>query len=401
MSSEVLNKEASTKVNSNIKWLSIATFLADIGGGLVNVVLPLFLSSLGLDKVFIGTVEGIADFTAGIVRIFSGWFSDKLRKRKIFVIIGYLLAGIARPLLAFVNSGFMIMFLRFTDRLGAGVRLAPADALIADESHKKSRGKAFGINRAMDAFGAVVGPVLAYEILKSHPGNYKLVFTATAIPMLLTLIVVTFLIKEKKNKVETRIAVPSFKGLTKEFKRFLLIVVLFSLGNSSDAFLILRAQNLGISSAIIPIWWAVFSIVATILSIPSGIISDKIGRKPLIIIGYVIFAVVYLGFGLSHKAGILWILIALYGIYKGLADGAQRALVSELVPSNQRGSAFGVFHTSVSMATLPSSIIAGLLWDRLGASAPFLFGGSLALISSFLMMIIMFTHKNIDNSQFS
>lgn len=389
--SETLESE---KVTSNVKYLSLATFLADIGGGLVNVVLPLFLTSLGLNKTFIGTVEGIADFTAGIVRIFSGWFSDKLRKRKIFVILGYLLAGISRPILAFVNSGFIIMFLRFSDRLGGGIRLAPADALIADESHKKSRGKAFGINRAMDAFGAVIGPVLAYEILKAHPGNYKLVFSATAIPMLLTLIVVTFLLKEKKTKVEPRIAVPSFKGLNSDFKRFLIIVILFSLGNSSDAFLILRAQNLGISPLIIPIWWSIFSIVATILSIPSGIISDKIGRKPLIIIGYVIFAIVYLGFAFSHNASVLWLLIALYGAYKGLADGAQRTLVSDLVPSTQRGTAFGVFHTSVSMATLPSSIIAGVLWDKLGASAPFLFGGILALISGFAMIMMMFLNKN-------
>lgn len=181
MDKEKFENINSKKINSNIIWLSVATFLADIGGGLVNVVLPLYLTTLGLNKTFIGTVEGIADFTSGIVRIFSGWLSDKLRKRKIFVILGYLLAGVSRPILAFVNSGFLIMFLRFTDRVGGGIRIAPADALIADQSHNSSRGKAFGINRAMDAFGAVVGPVLAYEILKVHPGNYKFVFSVTAI----------------------------------------------------------------------------------------------------------------------------------------------------------------------------------------------------------------------------
>lgn len=389
MSSNEFEDVDSKKINSNVKYLSLATFLADIGGGLVNVVLPLYLTTLGLNKTFIGTVEGIADFTAGIVRIFSGWFSDKLRKRKIFVILGYLLAGISRTILAFANSGFFIMLLRFMDRLGGGIRLAPADALIADESHNSSRGRAYGVNRAMDAFGAVVGPVLAYEILKTHPGNYKFVFYVTAIPMFLTLIVVTFLLKEKISKVESRIAPPSMKGLNSEFKRFLLIVILFSLGNSSDAFLILRARNLGIAPEIIPIWWAIFSLVATILSIPSGIISDKVGRKPLIIVGYMIFSIVYLGFGFAHSSNILWILIALYGIYKGLADGSQRTLVSDLIPPQQRGSAFGVFHTSVSMATLPSSIIAGLLWDKVGASSPFIVGGVLALISSFLMILTM------------
>ncbi|EKQ54358.1 MULTISPECIES: MFS transporter [unclassified Clostridium] len=396
MSSNEFEDVDSKRINSNVKYLSFATFLADIGGGLVNVVLPLFLTSLGLNKTFIGTVEGIADFTAGIVRIFSGWFSDKLRKRKIFVILGYLLAGISRPILAFVNSGFAIIFFRFSDRLGGGIRLAPADALIADESSKSSRGRAFGLNRAMDAFGAVVGPVLAYEILKAHPGNYKLIFSLTAIPMFLTVMVVTFLLKEKTDRVESRIMPPSMKGLNKDFKSFLLIVILFSLGNSSDAFLILRAQNLGIDPTVIPIWWAVFSLVATILSIPSGIISDRIGRKLLIIIGYVVFSIVYFGFAFAHDSSILWLMIGLYGIYKGLADGAQRTLVSDLVPSHQRGSAFGVFHTSVSMATLPSSIIAGLLWDKVGASAPFLLGGILALVSSLLMIMMTFSKEDIN-----
>ena len=270
------------KINSNVMWLSVATFLADIGGGLVNVVLPLYLSALGFNKTFIGTVEGIADFTAGIVRIFSRWLSDKLRKRKIFVVLGYLLAGVSRPILALVNSGFSIMFLRFSDSLGAGIRLAPADALIADQSHNSLRGKAFGINRAMDAFGAVIGPILAYLILKAHPANYKFIFSVTAIPMFLTLIVVTFLLKEKKNKDKLNAVPLSMKGLNNNFKKFLLIVIIFSLGNSSDAFLILRAINLGIAPSIIPIWWAVFSLAATILSIPSGIISDKVGRKPFL-----------------------------------------------------------------------------------------------------------------------
>lgn len=395
MDKEKFENINSKKIDSNVMWLSVATFLADIGGGLVNVVLPLFLTSLGFNKTFIGTVEGIADFTAGILRIFSGWLSDKLKKRKIFVVLGYLLAGISRPLLAFVNSGFAIMTLRFSDRFGGGIRLAPADALIADRSHKTSRGRAYGFNRAMDAFGAVVGPVLAYAILKAHPGKYKFIFSVTAIPMFLTLIVVTFLLKEKTDIVKSRIAPPSMKGLNKDFKRFLFIIVLFSLGNSSDAFLILRAQNLGISPTIVPIWWAIFSLVATLLSIPSGIISDKIGRKPLIIIGYIVFSIVYFGFGFAHSSKILWILIGLYGIYKGLADGAQRTLISDLVPSHQRGSAFGIFHTSVSMATLPSSIIAGLLWDKIGAPAPFLFGGILALVSSLLMSIMMFSNKSI------
>lgn len=378
------------KIHSNIFWLGIATFLGDISNGLINVVLPIFLQNvLGLNKTFIGAVEGIADFTAGILRIFFGWFSDRLGKRKIFVWVGYLLASLSRPLLGFASSGPSVLVLRFTDRFGAGIRMAPGDALIADQAGAKQRGRSFGFNRAMDSLGYVAGPLLAYVLLRFVPQGYRLVLWVTAIPAFLTMIVVTLFVHEHSRPGSTTLSPLILRGLDPQFKHFIIIVVLFTLGNSSDAFLILRAQSLGITPAIIPLWWALYNVVSTFIAMPSGIISDRIGRFPLIIIGYLCFAAVYFGFAVASHSGILWLLILIYGVYKGMADGAQRTLAADLIPPERRGSAFGVYYTLLSLAALPSSVLAGLLWDTFGSPAPFYFGAALALISTVLMANLM------------
>lgn len=379
-------------VRSIIFWVGFVSLLTDLSSEMIVPILPLFLTSVLHTQVgTIGIIEGIAESTASVLKLFSGWLSDQMGKRKPLMMIGYGLSNLIKPLFALTTTGWQVLFIRFGDRVGKGVRGAPRDALIADSTTKEDRGRAFGFHRAMDTFGAVLGPLAAYLILSANSGNYRLVFWISAIPGALALLVLFFFLKEKKNKtIEQQRGLPRihFKQMGRKFVVFTLISTLFALGNSSDAFLILQAKEVGMNETLIPLAYLVFNLTYTFSSLPAGILSDRIGRRPVIIGGYLVFAVIYLGFGLvQHSLGI-WVLFVLYGLYYAATEGIQKAYVADLAPTGNRGTAMGTFNAVTGIAALPASIIAGFLWQAYGPLVTFGTSSLLALLSALLLWLL-------------
>jgi MFS family permease len=372
----------SSRIPKNIFLLGLVSFLTDVSSDMIYPLLPLFLSDvLGASKLFIGLIEGIAESTASILKIFSGWLSDRLGKRKILVVVGYSLSALGKPILSLVTAGWQVLSLRFLDRFGKGVRTSPRDALIAESSKEARRGLSFGFHRAMDSGGAVVGPLLAFLFLPLVNVNYRALFLIASVPAFLSVLLLVLFVKEK-GKVREKIS-----GLTKlfqfspKFKVFVLGVTVFTLGNSSDAFLFLRAKGLNIDVIHIPVLWLVLNLVYTLVSLPAGWLSDRIGRKDLILSGLFVYALVYLGFGFATQSRHIWFLFALYGFYYGLANGTMRAYVADLVGEEKRATAFGIYHGAVGITALPASLIFGWLWQSAGVSFAFCFGAGLSLIA--------------------
>jgi len=371
--------------------MGITSLFSDMSSEMIYPILPIFLTStLGISKAFIGLIEGIAESTASILKIFSGWFSDKFKRRKSPVVFGYSLSAIAKPLLALANSGIFVLFLRFFDRVGKGIRTSPRDALISESTPKEQIGRAYGFHRAMDTLGAVIGPLLAFLILPMLGENIRPLFLIAFIPAMLAVILLWIFVKEKRRETsnETREFKISLAPFNLRFKLFVFIVFLFTLGNSSNAFLILRAQSVGVAVFLIPILWLMFNSVYTVVAMPAGIISDTIGRKKVIIAGYIIYSMVYFGLAYVNSPLILWLLFAFYGIHYGLTDGVERAFISDISPKRYKATAFGVYHAAVGFALLPASVIMGVLWQSLGPVVAFSFGGILAAVSAFLLTFI-------------
>ena len=375
----------------NIFFLSLTSFLTDVSSEIIYPLLPIFLTSvLGAGAAFVGLVEGIAETTASLLKLFSGWLSDKIKKRKILVVLGYTLSSITRPLMAVAAVPWNVLAIRFTDRIGKGIRNSPRDALIADSSDPKEQGKAFGFNRAMDNAGAMVGSLIVFVLLLGVTKNYRLIFALAAIPAVLAILVVTFLtyevapIQGKEKRVTLSLA-----SFSRKFKIFLLVVLIFTLGNSSDAFLLLRAKDLGVSVTFIPLLWCMLHLVKSATSTPAGIISDKFGRRRVILLGWAIYAMVYFGFGFARTAVHAWFLFAIYGLFYGLTEGVERAFVADLVPEDARGRAYGIYNFSIGIAALPASLLMGILWQAFGPQAAFLFGASLALTASTAFALFM------------
>jgi len=372
-------------ISKNVIFLGLVSLFTDISTEMITPLLPLFLSDiLRTPKSFIGLIEGVAEATASILKFFSGYISDKLKKRKFIVTIGYGLSSITKPFFGIVSNAYQVLFIRFMDRVGKGIRTSPRDALIADSISKEEHGKAFGFHRAMDTLGAVIGPFLAFIFLPYFNNNYRSIFLLSAIPAFIAVLIIILFVRESKKiqREKREIIKISFMGLPKEFKFFIFFVILFTLGNSSDAFLILRASSVGINSKMIPILWVFFNIVYTIFSTPFGILSDKYGRKSVITLGLLVYSLVYAGFAFASKPIHIWCLFLTYGIYYAMVEGNFRAYVADIVPSRTRGTAYGIFHTGVGIALLPASLIMGILWEKLGVKVAFLFGSVLAIISS-------------------
>jgi MFS family permease len=386
----------------NVWAVSVTSFFMDISSEMVINLVPLFLSNvLGTSTAVIGLIEGVAEATASLLKVFSGWMSDKLQARKWLAVSGYGLSALAKPFFYFAASWQAVLAVRWADRVGKGVRTAPRDALVADSIDEAQRGLAFGFHRAADTGGAVLGLLVALGVVWAAQsaavelgrGTFQTVVLVSLVPAALA--VLSLAVGARDVSVTSRRERPAitFRGLGRPFLVFLLIVGLFDLGNSSDAFLVLRAQERGLSVIGIMAMLVTFNLIYTLVSTPAGALSDRIGRKKIIVGGWLAYAAIYLGFGLAQTGWHIWVLYALYGVYYGLAYGTAKALVADIVPVELRGTAYGTYNATLAMLDLPASLIAGLLWQGmgnwpgLGPSAPFLFGAVLALAASLLMAL--------------
>ncbi len=368
----------------NVMVLGWVSFFSDVSSEMIYPLLPLFLANvLGAPVSAIGLIEGIAESTASLLKVVSGWLSDRLGRRKALATLGYVLSNLTKPLFAVTTAWPQVLAIRFTDRVGKGVRTSPRDVILADSVPAGERGGAFGLQRAMDTAGAVAGPLTAFAVLSGWPGDYRRVFLLALLPGIAAILLIALGVRDPAAAGKSAAALPrpSLAPFDRRFKLFLLAVTVFMLGNSSDAFLLLRAQNLGVPAEFVPILWGMFNIVYATTAWPAGRLSDRIGRKTLVVAGYLVFALVYAGFALASTAWHAWLLFAAYGIYYGTTDGVQRAFAADLAPPHLRGTAFGVFHTLTGLALFPASVIAGLLWQSLGVPAPFIYGAGMALVA--------------------
>ncbi|HTP07459.1 MAG TPA: MFS transporter [Anaerolineae bacterium] len=392
----------------NVWAVSATSFFMDVSSEMVLNILPLFLANvLGVQTAIIGVIEGVAEATASVLKLFSGWLSDRLHQRKWLAVIGYGLSALSKPFFYFAATWEAVAAVRWVDRVGKGIRTAPRDALVADSIDPKQRGLAFGFHRAADTAGALVGLLIALFVVWLAEGSssdltaqtFRVVVLVSLIPAALAVISLVFGAKDVTVKGQRTAPKFAFRALGRPFMIFMVIVGIFTLGNSSDAFLVLRAQDLGVSVIGILAMVATFNLIYALISTPAGSLSDRIGRRKLIVGGWLVYALIYLGFGLAKTGWQVWVLYALYGGYYGMAYGTANALVADLVPAELRGTAYGSYNAIIGLLAFPASVIAGVLWQGIGAwpgfgpSAPFMFGGTLALIAAVLMAFWMPTMK--------
>jgi MFS family permease len=363
-------------------WVS---FLTDVSSEMIYPLLPAFLTkTLGAGPAAIGLIEGVAETTASLTKIGSGIWSDRVRRRKPLVVLGYAVAAIARPLVAFARVWTQVLAIRFVDRVGKGIRTSPRDALLADLVPAERRGRAFGLQRAMDNAGAFVGPLVAALLLKLAIVDERGVFLLAAVPGIAALIVLLVAVPDTPHLTPT----PSHAGtwspgpLPREFWRVVSVFAFFTLANSTDAFLLLRAQQAGLPTWQLPIFWSFFQGVKAVTGVPGGALADRVGRVPTITLGWIVYAAAYAGFAFVERPLAVWGLVAFYALFYGLTEGSERAFVADLVPERLRGKAYGVFHAAIGVAALPASVLFGLLWKRFSPRVAFLTGAAVALAAA-------------------
>jgi MFS family permease len=379
-------------LSKNVRSLGWVSLFNDIASEMIYPLLPLFLNTvLGAGVVFIGLIEGIAESVSSFLKLFSGWVSDRFQKRKGLILFGYALASITRPFIGLATSAYHVLFLRFFDRIGKGVRSSPRDALLSQSCGEEERGKAFGFQRAMDHAGAMTGPLIASFLMAVFTKDLRIIFLLAFIPSLFCLWILWRGVTDVKKEQNSISSPPKlhWRGWDRKFKYFLIIITLFTLGNSSDAFLLLRAQDLGLNIVTIPILWFLFHLSKTIFSVPGGALSDRIGRRKVMILAWMIYGLVYLGFAFASTALHIWLLFIIYGLFYGLSEGTERAWVADLVEKPKRGTAYGAYHFCIGMAALPASLLMGLIWKAIGVQWAFSFGAIMALIAAFLAIVLM------------
>ena len=389
-------------LNPNVFFLGLVSLLTDISSEMIFTLVPLFLANvLGAATTVIGFVGGLSESIDAIFRIVSGWFSDRIGKRKPLALAGYSISTLAKPFMYLAGNWGAVAAVRFGDRIGKGIRNSPRDALVADSVSYRERGRGFGLQRAMDTVGAAIGLVIAAVIIYQVQGGglelgletYQWLVLAGTIPAVLAVLVLLFFVRERrrgrlaKNDVNTSLISGKLKnGFNIRFKLFLVVMAIFTLGNSSDFFVILRAQDLQAPLIQVTLMLVLFNITYAAVSWPAGILSDKLGRRGIIAIGWAIYALVYLGFALSSSLWQIWLLFAAYGIYYGIVEGVARAFIADLVPAERRGTAYGLYHGVIGFTLLPASLIAGWLWDAVNPAAPFYLGAGLAFLAMLGLM---------------
>lgn len=386
----------------NVLAVSLTSFFMDISSEMVINILPLFLSNvLGVKTNIIGLIEGVAETTSSLLKMFSGWFSDKIGGRKWLAVAGYGISALSKPFFYFANTWGLVAGARWADRVGKGIRTAPRDALVADSIQEEQRGLAFGFHRAADTAGAMLGLMIALLVTwlaqrdsaMLSASTFRTIVIISIFPAALAVLALAIGVKETIKKKQYELPKFAFKSLGKPFMTFMVIVAIFDLGNSSDAFLVLRAQERGLNILGILGMLITFNLIYTLISTPAGALSDKIGRRRIIVAGWLIYALIYLGFALASTGVHIWLLYAVYGLYYGLAYGTSKAMVADLVPEALRGTAYGTYNGIIGILDLPASLIAGILWQGLGswqgfgAAAPFYFGAGTALLAALFMAI--------------
>lgn len=371
----------------NVKLLGAVSLLNDIASEMIYPLMPQFLINvLGGNKFHLGVIEGFADSVASLLKLWSGAMSDRMGQRKRLVVIGYSMTTIARPLLGIVTAPWQMFAARIFDRIGKGIRTSPRDALIAESTPAEIRGRAFGFHRAMDHLGAAIGPVLATLFLLVWPEQLRWLFLVTLLPGICVVTLLVYGLREKPVEPTTKTRwTLTLKPFDSRFRLYLLALVIFTLGNSSDAFLLVRAGELGVPTAMLPLLWAAFHVVKSVGNLLAGRAADTFGSRPLILIGWAIYASIYLGFALITAAWQAWVAFLLYGLFYALTEPAEKKLVTELVGPENKGLAFGCFNFAIGIAALPSSLLFGLLYQQFGPLVAFGWGAGLAALAAFLL----------------
>ncbi len=378
--------------------LGLVSLFNDASGEIIYPLLPLFLTdTLGASKTFVGLVEGLAESVSSLLKLPAGWYSDRLAKRKGVVILGYSIASLIRPCLALATTASQVLGLRFIDRLGKGLRSAPRDAMIADAAPPEARGMAFGFHRAMDHTGAIVGALIAAWLVSIYHSDYRQIFWVAAIPGLITLVILIFVVREESRSAEaqstnTKLSF-DLSGFSAEFKQVLGVVFLFTLSNSSDAFLLLRAKQSGISNVMIPLLWAALHVSKALSSLVGGGLADRFGKRRLILSGMLLYSIIYACFAVTTSSLTVWVLFLIYGIYFGLCEGAEKALIADLVDPNMRGTAYGLYNFVIGVGALPASLLLGWLWQQFGASTALLVSAGISLAAAMLFLTIILNRR--------
>jgi len=390
-------------LNRNVFFLGLVSLLTDISSEMIFTLVPLFLANvLGATTTIIGFIGGLSESADTVLRIISGWFSDRIGRRKPLALAGYGISTIAKPFMYLAGSWGAVLAIRFGDRLGKGIRSSSRDALIADSVSDKERGYGFGLHRAMDTIGATLGLLIAAIIIYQVQGGglelgletYHWLVLVGTVPAVMALLVLFFFVRERKRKSsETGKGSKESGGLKNRldarFIMFLVVMAVFTLGNSSDFFVILRAQNLEAPLFQITLMLVLHNAAYAAVAWPFGRLSDRFGRRRIIIFGWAIYAIVYLGFAITSSLWQVWLLFAAYGIYYGIVEGTARAFVADLVPAEKRGTAYGLYHGVIGLTLLPASLIAGWLWEAVNPAAPFYFGAGLAFVAMLGLMALV------------
>ncbi len=377
-------------ITGNVLILGLVSFFTDVSSEMIYPLLPLFLTGvLGAGPAFLGTIEGIAESTSSLLKLLSGIVSDRVKRRKRLVLIGYTLSSLMRPLIGSAGSAFTVLLIRTGDRVGKGIRTSPRDALIADSVEPSLRGKAYGFHRSMDHAGALLGPLVATFLLSYFVTDLRKVFWLAAIPGLLAVLLIAWKVRETERAELPKEQLQLTLLPAGPLRRYLLILFMFTLGNSSDAFLLLKAGTLGVPPHRIPLLWSFFHLVKMMSSMPFGALSDRIGRKSVIVAGWCVYSLAYIGFGFATNEVQVWLLFVFYGLFFGLTEGVEKAYLVDMSDARLRGAAFGWYNFAVGAGALPASLLFGLIWQHSGAVAPFIFGAALSGAAMLLLLVLV------------